>query len=1162
MKILPGKRLCSNHEWFFNAPILALMKRFLIVFSILISAMAMGQTHPKDLVTKNLQVTGDTVYLDSVSINPAFFEMFDANKKRIDTDQYTVDFSEAKCWFYNRERYKGSFISVTYLPFPDFMTRYYTAFDKSLIVEQTTDESRLYSNQSNLGKKNVKPFDGLYTSGSLSRGVTVGNNQDAVVNSNFNLQIEGQLSEKVGIRASITDNEIPLQSGGFTQRLDEFDRVFIELFSDKWSLTAGDVDLINTDSYLMRFQKKISGVLVKANLDHGAGQTEFFASGALVKGKFHSYKFNGSDGNQGPYKILGPENQQFAIMISGSERVFANGVLLKRGENFDYIIDYNTGEISFTTLYTVTSNLRFTIEYQLSERNYTRFMTYDGVRFSAEKFSIGVKYYNETDSKNNPIDQNLSEDQKQILADAGNDTSKMVSPSATEAEYDENRILYRIVVVDDKEIYEYSNDPNDQLYQVNFSYVGENRGSYIIETNLAAGRVYRYVAPVNNEMQGSYLPVVQLIAPEKLQMFDLEAAYSPSEKTLIKTELALSDKDQNLFSAIDNEENKGFATKLAWNQKLIDKKWKLNSDLDYEYFSENFKSIERIRNVEFSRDWNIIQTDTVINQKQQYLLGGLRFSNDSVGSMVYGYENLSLGENYKGDRHNILANLHWNKTEAYVDGSLLKNENGIEENTFQRLYSGLTQTISKFWVGAKFNYENNQRKLIATGEINKLSHRFTEFEGFFGIGDSTKIFTEIGYNYRETDSVITSALGNVSRANTFFIKSKLIQNQNTDLALFANYRTVKNVNIPDEEALNGRITYRQRIFGDFILLHTNLQTNSGTLPQQEFSYVEVEPGKGFYEWIDFNDNGIQELDEFVVAQFQDQAIYVRVLLPTINFIKINQNKWSQSLNLNASSWKNEQGFKRFMSHFANQTYFLIDSKTKRDNDDFNVNPFPGDDSDVLGLDQNLKNSLFFNRGLQKFSMVYSYLDFRKKTIYSFGDQEVNVSTHQFQFVHKLGTYWLLDAEAGISENTSQSVSYDNRNYQLDNTTIRPKISYLHNKNTRLEVFYTYKNKENKIRDMETLQMHNFGFNFQYANREKFAVNANANLYFNEFIGNTNSPVAYQMLEGLQPGTNLTWLLGLQKRLTSFLDLNLNYFGRKSEEANTIHTGNVQLRATF
>jgi hypothetical protein len=98
--------------------------------------------------------------------------------------------------------------------------------------------------------------------------------------------------------------------------------------------------------------------------------------------------------------------------------------------------------------------------------------------------------------------------------------------------------------------------------------------------------------------------------------------------------------------------------------------------------------------------------------------------------------------------------------------------------------------------------------------------------------------------------------------------------------------------------------------------------------------------------------------------------------------------------------------------------------------------------------------------------------------------------------------------------------------------------------------------------METLLSHNLGASFRYADSQKFTVNTNVNLIYNEYVGNTNSPAAYQMLEGLQPGANYTWLLGIQKRLTSFLDLNLNYLGRKSEEAPTIHTGTVQLRATF
>ena len=1138
------------------------MRNILVIITILTSVLAFGQAKPKNIKTKIFTKLTDTIQIDTLSLNPNYFKVYSVDNQVIDSVFYRIDFVKANLILKSNVQTSLKEIKVEYLALPDFLTKTYIAFDNNLIVPQVTDESRLYTYQTNTKNKYFKPFDGLYTSGSLSRGVTIGNNQDAVVNSNFNLQIEGKLSKNVGIRASITDNEIPLQEGGYTQRLDEFDRVFIELFSDNWSLTAGDIDLINPDSYLMRFQKKISGVSVKAKLDHNRGQTDIFASGALVKGRFNSFNFNGLDGNQGPYKILGPDNEQFIIMVSGSERVFANGVLLKRGDNFDYIIDYNTAEITFTTLYTVTSNLRFTIEYQIADRNYTRFLTFDGAQFHSDELKIGVKYYNETDSKNNPVQQDLTDEQKQILADAGDDKSKMVAPSAIPSEYAENKILYKKILINNLEVFEYSIDENDDLYQVSYSYVGENNGDYIIETTLATGRVYRFIPEINNIKQGSYLPEIQLVAPEKLQMITIDAAYNPSEKTNLFSEIAFSDKNQNLYSNIDNDDNKGFASKINWEQIIMDKKWQLKSNIDFEYIDEDFNTIERFRNVEFSRDWNITDVNDLHKKKQQYIVGGLNFINDSIGVVSYNYENLTLGKDYKGNRHSLFANLQMKKTNFYAEASLLSNEDIIEKNNFYRLYSGVTQDFSKSWIGAKYNFENNQRKDIFSQNLTEFSHRYNEVEGFFGIGDSTKIFTEIGYNFRKTDSVQNTLLENVSKANTYFLKSKLIQNIKTDLALFVNYRTVDNVNIDDEETLNSRITYRQKIFGDFITLQTLYETQAGNLPQQEFTYIEVEPGKGFYEWIDFNGNEIQDLDEFVIAKFQDKAIYVRVLLPTVNFIKTNQNKFTQSINLNAVQWQNKDGLKKALSHFSNQTYFLIDSKTKRGDDKLNINPFAFDEDNLLALDLNLKNSLFFNRGLQNYSLVYTFINFRKKSIFTFGDQEVKLLTHQFQLLHKFGNYWLLDFKGGVNENISESNSYANRNYELNNFNLQPKISYLHSKNSRLEAFYEYKNKENQIVNNETLQMHVFGANFQYANKQNFSVNANINLFFNEFTGNTNSPVAFQMLEGLQPGTNFTWLLNLQKRLTSFLDLNLNYFGRKSENSKTIHTGSMQLRASF
>ena len=76
---------------------------------------------------------------------------------------------------------------------------------------------------------------------------------------------------------------------------------------------------------------------------------------------------------------------------------------------------------------------------------------------------------------------------------------------------------------------------------------------------------------------------------------------------------------------------------------------------------------------------------------------------------------------------------------------------------------------------------------------------------------------------------------------------------------------------------------------------TVYETNSGQLPQQDFTYVEVEPGQGSFVWFDYNGNGIQELEEFETAQFQDQASYIRVLLPNQNFIRTHQNRLSQSI---------------------------------------------------------------------------------------------------------------------------------------------------------------------------------------------------------------------------------------------------------------------------
>jgi hypothetical protein len=64
--------------------------------------------------------------------------------------------------------------------------------------------------QINTNTPEKHPFDGLNTSEHYPR-VTIGNNQNTVLNSNLDLQITGKLSEKL---APLQDSNIPLQDGG------------------------------------------------------------------------------------------------------------------------------------------------------------------------------------------------------------------------------------------------------------------------------------------------------------------------------------------------------------------------------------------------------------------------------------------------------------------------------------------------------------------------------------------------------------------------------------------------------------------------------------------------------------------------------------------------------------------------------------------------------------------------------------------------------------------------------------------------------------------------------------------------------------------------------------------------------------------------------------
>jgi len=1103
---------------------------------------------------KKVAVASDTIALEKVSISPSFFKLQTSEGQEIDTSFYSMDFKTGKLYFKKGFTSNDS-LTVRYFKYPEQLTKTYSIYDQDRVV---ANDGNLY--KINRSVKKFVPFEGLNTSGSITRGVTIGNNQNASVTSNLDLQITGKISDRVSLRASIQDSNIPLQDNGYSQKLDEFDQIFIELFTDSWNIRAGDLFLENRQSRFLNFNKKVQGLSTHFTFGGEENKTDIFASAALVRGQYAKSSFTGEEGNQGPYKLRGNNGELFVLVISGSERVYVNGILRKRGENNDYLIDYNAGEITFTSLFPITSEMRIVIEYQYSDRNYTRFVTYAGANHESKKWSLGGYLYSENDVKNQPLQQNLSGEQAAILSNAGDNINLMNAPSAYIDSYSENKILYKKITVIGGEAFEYSNNPDDELYNVKFTFVGQNQGSYILTNSNAIGKIYQYVGVGSTIENRNYEPVIRLIAPTKIQIATVLGKYNPSEKTVVDFEVGVSNNDLNLFSSMDDTNNKGVAGKVNFKQRLWSKKWQIEAFGNYQYIQENFRTIERLFNIEFNRDWNL----TTFEGNQSLLINGLNFTLPEKGKLTYQFEKLDFSKSFSGSRHMVNGLFKLKNWSIFQNSSYLKSDGSYANSTFVRNQSNVRYNFKKNWIGTSLRLENNNEKLVATQQLSALSQRFTEYGAFVGRGDSTKVFVELGYLHRLNDSLQNGFLKRVNTSQSYYVKSKLLQTKKSDLTLFVNYRNLKYVDESriDEPSLNSRLLYNDQYFKQLLQVTTAYETTSGTIAQQEFTYLEVEPGQGVYTWIDYNNNGIQELQEFEVAPFPDQAKYVRVFLPNQIFQKTHQNKFSQSVTFNPNIWQNATGFKKILSHFYNQTSFLIDRKIKRNGANFDLNPFSDFDDSTLGFNTSIRNSLFYNRGKQKHSVTFTFIANRLKSLLSVGSQESNNALYQVQYIHLLKKTWLFSLGTELGETELFSENYSSKNYTINSVQLNPKISYLFNKNASLDVFYEFQDKKNLLGDSEQLTQSRFGTSFSYASDKKFTANGEFSLYDNNFVGDALSPVAFAMLEGLQPGKNLTWRLLLQKNLTQFLDINVNYQGRKTETSQTIHTGNVQLRAYF
>lgn len=1140
--------------------------RFLIILALCFAgSFSFGQLSNQRTVTFEY---ADSLELDSLMIIPSSFTLR-CDDKVIDTQDYKLNFAKSKLYL---ERSCGGVYTAEFRVYPFDLSDPYQLRDTSVIYskEKGMRENFLITNQ---GYTVNDVFGGtsLSKSGSISRGVTFGNNQDLGINSTLNLELSGKIAPNLNLLASISDDNLPIQPDGNTNKLREFDQVFIQVYNDRLKMIAGDFWLYKPKGYFMSYKKRAQGLTVNYQWNQDTSHVwKTQVSGALSRGKFNRQIIQGVEGNQGPYRLRGAENEPFIIILSGTERVYIDGKLLERGQEYDYIIDYNVAEVTFTSRNQITKDSRIVIEFQYSDQNYARSLFQTSTTYHSKKMDFWINAYTEQDAKNQTLQQELSNSQKQLLADIGDSLDLARTTSIDSIGYFENQNLYKLIdSLGYDSVLVYSVHPDSAYFRATFEYVGPGNGDYILEGYNALGKVYQWVVPIAGISQGDYAPSRLMITPKKRQMVNAGVRYQITDHLKIESELSYTNNDLNTFSRFDSKDNPSLG---AWNKltgiiplRQGDNPAQLEVKLESEIREAYYTPIEQYRTVEFDRDWNTRGKGYEGNQIATNL--GAKLMRKNNGSINIEGQQYLIGNDYEGWRAATDGKWSQKGFRAIWDGSFLSSETD-QRNQFVRHRADISQQLGWIRIGYKDDHELNT---FRTDILEQNSYQFFDYQFYIANGDSIKNNYKVFYRERYDQRSDSTALRAAAKARSIGSEFGFTSWKNHRLNVITAYRELRVtdstlIQETPENSLLGRIEYQMDILKGAISMNNFYEVGSGLELKREFLYIQVNDGQGVYTWVDYNNDGVKDLNEFEIAQFIDQASYIRVFTPSNEYVKTYSNELNQSIHIRPERvWGRSKGFKKFLARFSDQARVRISRKTNYFTGVRAFNPFITEvaDSNLISTNSNIRNSLFFNRTSSVFGMEYNVQNVQSKTLLASGFDSRSNRFNEIGLRLNLKKKFTLKLNAKQGEKIAEADYTSGRDYRLNYVFIEPSLIYQPNTVFRTAIEARYSNKMNADElGGEESTVYEIGLDAKLSRREKGILQANVKVLNIAYNGQQNSALGFEMLEALKPGVNYTWGIGYQRIIARNLQLSIQYQGRKSEDNRAIHSGGMEVRAFF
>ncbi|MBX7152083.1 hypothetical protein K1X84_10610 [bacterium] len=1091
-------------------------------------------------------------------------------------DDYRIDYKTGGIKF-NFELSADVEIRVVYKIFPFGIPK--PAFHRELITHSFYDDSLKRTIQKNIitvneQSGNLFETSQLRGSGSITRGFSVGSNQDFTLNSGLNVQISGNISDDVTLEASLTDENLPIQPEGNTENLQEIDKVFVEVKkADRYIATFGDFNVNYSGTQFGNYSRQVQGVRASGKTDRWFADAAF----ATSKGKYATNTLTIQEGVQGPYELTGRNGERNVLIIAGTEKVWLNGVLLIRGEDNDYVVDYSAGQITFTRKRLITSESRIVVDFEYADDVFRRntLSLRAGANWFNNKIALRSLFINEYDDKSNPINLSLSESTLDSLSMIDDDSlaqrnNSILVDGATRSDIGKGTYRKAFDIASAESIYVYVGRDSSGDYNVRFTDFGNGNGAYSRGSILGE---FIYVGQGN----GNYLPLVPLSLPTQTQIGVFNLDVRPAKNILIAGELAFSNFDRNAYSA---KSQNGQAYYIHGN---IDKqKIKIgNNELGEVDFTARFRrvdstftQIDRVDDAEFARNWNALPLNA--NYAEELDDGLLRYRPIEKLQLTSFYGQLNRGNgSLKSERYGGGGQYDF-KSKSFIAynvekiSSDSKTSSGLFSSQIRRQYLNSAYEMWKTTLGMDYEDEVVDNMISVTSDSNygtgyQIFRPKADFTGF------DKIRWGVMYEWRfdRQQNEIDSLDGRVSVSTIQKYYTNIIdwKSLNGSIEFIRREKkfegSFKTADHPDKitRLINSDIDYSP--FNRAVQIDVNYQISEERIQDRKIIFIPVQPNTGNFVRVD--------ADSFKQVP-QGQGDYIQGSVRGNNFTPVVDLKFgfrfrfepvkflSEESIANGGTWIN------IMRYLSTETLLRVEENQTNPATGFyfiDLNKFQNEENTIKG-------SLLFRQDIygfqtsRDFSIRLRYeLQKNMTNLLVDGNEQRKRELENLRIRKQLSPKWAIESEWEYEINRKYStiqVSGLNIDFNIYKIKFVPLVSFrpVQEWEWRNKFYVSYGKDRLSLLTAKSLS---YQPEIIFSFKEKGRANLNVELT-RMYVKKTNFALPFELIDGNNRGWNARWFFTAEYRISNHVSASVNYSGRKEPGIDTVHIGGAEFRAFF